>query len=229
MAKRFISTELFDDDWFMELKPTTKLLWVYFITKCDHAGIISFNERLCKFQTGLNDVQGCLKELKSRVFRLSDTQFFIPKFIYFQYPDFPNSKVNQQKGAIKILTKLGLMIDNQLIDLTTLDDVQSLSKTYVYVNDNVNGIGESEGNQKPKKDIPEYQEFLAYFKTLSEVYKPELEFSLKSKYESWVENNWKDGNGKKISNWKTKLKNTIPYLRAIQPKPQEREIKYDKI
>ena len=30
---------------------------------------------------------------------------------------------------------------------------------------------------------------------------------------AWVENGWKDGNDKQIKNWKTKLTNTIPYLR----------------
>lgn len=209
MAKRFISTELFDDDWFMDLKPTSKLLWVYFITKCDHAGIIGFNERLCKFQTGLNDVQSCLKELKSRIIKISDTQYFIPKFIYFQYPDFPNSKVNQQKGAIKILEKYGLLNENQTIKITTYDNVESLSKTYGNgnVNDNVSG-------NDNVYTIPEFSEFFEYVKTL-EPYKPELDFAIESKYESWKENKWKDGNNQKIKNWKTKIKNTIPFLKPI--------------
>lgn len=36
--------------------------------------------------------------------------------------------------------------------------------------------------------------------------------ALELKYNSWVENGWKDGNQKKIVNWKSKLLNTIPYL-----------------
>lgn len=37
--------------------------------------------------------------------------------------------------------------------------------------------------------------------------------ALELKYKSWVENNWRDGNNKKIVNWKSKLLNTIPYLK----------------
>ena len=36
--------------------------------------------------------------------------------------------------------------------------------------------------------------------------------SLELKYKAWVENNWRDGNNKKIINWKSKLLNTLPYL-----------------
>lgn len=81
-------------------------------------------------------------------------------------------------------------------------------------------------NNKPKTEIPDYQLFLDYFKSLKQVYKPELEFSLQSKYETWVENGWKDGNGKKIVNWKTKLKNTIPFLRPIYKQQEQKEVNY---
>lgn len=62
-------------------------------------------------------------------------------------------------------------------------------------------------------NLPTELEFLNYCKeVLKEKYQP-LEFSLKAKYEAWVDNKWKDGNDAKIKNWKTKIKNTIPYLK----------------
>jgi len=39
---------------------------------------------------------------------------------------------------------------------------------------------------------------------------------VKHKYNSWFLNGWKDGNDKPIKNWKTKLLNTIPYLKKIE-------------
>jgi hypothetical protein len=42
------------------------------------------------------------------------------------------------------------------------------------------------------------------------------ETKLKSKYLSWSENNWINGNGKKIKNWKTTLINSLPYLKLDQ-------------
>lgn len=75
------------------------------------------------------------------------------------------------------------------------------------------------------KIIPTLVEFLDYCKTIPEISYPQLEFSLKSKYESWVENGWKDGNDNRIKNWKGKIKNVIPHLKPIlkpiQQQPQQ--------
>lgn len=65
-------------------------------------------------------------------------------------------------------------------------------------------------------NIPSEEEFLEY--GLEQVKSPDFEFSIRAKYTQWVENKWKDGNGKPIKNWKTKLTNTLPYLKAFNPK-----------
>jgi hypothetical protein len=39
---------------------------------------------------------------------------------------------------------------------------------------------------------------------------------LKLKYDSWLENDWKDGNDRPIKNWKSKLLNTLQYLKKQQ-------------
>jgi len=44
-----------------------KLLWVYFITKCDHAGILKLNVKLCKVQTDIKDLSAIIKELGNRL------------------------------------------------------------------------------------------------------------------------------------------------------------------
>jgi hypothetical protein len=66
--------------------------------------------------------------------------------------------------------------------------------------------------KKEKKEIyiPEFNEFLEY--AISQVPTVNKE-DVKLKYESWKVNEWKDGNDKKIMNWKTKLNNTLPYIR----------------
>lgn len=132
MAKRFIDTGLFDDDWFMDLSKESKLLWIYFITKCDHAGIIKINEKLCKLQTDIKDLNQVIKQLGNRLVTVSEHLYFIPKFIEFQYPGFPNSKVRQQASAVDILLKYNL-IDKENLTLN-----KELSNTYV--NDSVNDI-----------------------------------------------------------------------------------------
>jgi hypothetical protein len=66
--------------------------------------------------------------------------------------------------------------------------------------------------KKEKKEIyiPEFNEFLEY--AISQVPTVNKE-DVRLKYESWKVNEWKDGNDKKIMNWKTKLNNTLPYIR----------------
>lgn len=114
MAKRFIDTGLFDDPWFMELSKDGKMLWIYLITKCNHAGIIDINNKLCKVQTDIENIETVIQELGNRLVRVDKQLFFIPKFIYYQYPKFPQSTVLQQKSAIEILTKYGLFKNGKL-------------------------------------------------------------------------------------------------------------------
>lgn len=65
-------------------------------------------------------------------------------------------------------------------------------------------------NNKKEIYIPEFSEFLTYA-----IEKEPLinQVDLKLKYESWIVNEWRDGNGNKISNWKSKLLNTLPYIK----------------
>ena len=150
MSKRFIDTEIFDDDWFMELSKDAKILWIYFITKCNHAGMIKVNEKLCKVQTDIKDLDKVIKELSNRILSLNEHLYFIPKFIEFQYPGFPNSKVRQQHSALEILKKYNLF-DNTLLTVT-----KELPNSYVNDNDNVNGSGDV---KPPEKIEYTYSEF----------------------------------------------------------------------
>ena len=66
-----------------------------------------------------------------------------------------------------------------------------------------------EKRREKKIDIPTFEEFLEH--ALSKKANLCTE-ALTLKYESWVENGWKNGNDKPIKNWKSSLNNTIPYL-----------------
>jgi len=70
---------------------------------------------------------------------------------------------------------------------------------------------------KPKKEIviPSFNEFYDFVSTLPEASQrmPQLSLALENKYMTWYDNGWKDGYGKKILNWKIKVKNIIPYLK----------------
>jgi hypothetical protein len=72
-------------------------------------------------------------------------------------------------------------------------------------------------NNLISKKIPSIEEFLFYTSNIKE-FKDKFEslkYSIQSKYEQWVENDWKDGHDKEIKNWKTKIKNTLPHLKPL--------------
>ncbi len=84
-------------------------------------------------------------------------------------------------------------------------------------------VEQSQNKEKENENIPTIEEFMEYAKTL-EVYKPDLDFALKSKYETWKENNWLNGYGKPITNWRQSLKNTISFLKPNSTTTQKLSI-----
>jgi len=84
-------------------------------------------------------------------------------------------------------------------------------------------VREGKGKERKEKEsnktdfqYPEYVDFENYLiNTLPEI-NPEwtlerIKRVSKLQYETYQENNWKDGNGKQVKNWKTKAKNAISY------------------
>lgn len=74
---------------------------------------------------------------------------------------------------------------------------------------------------KVKIDITE-NEFLEYCESFLKDKFSSYENPLKAKFQQWSQAEWVDGNGKNISNWKTKAQNIIQYL-----KPERIEQKKD--
>lgn len=60
--------------------------------------------------------------------------------------------------------------------------------------------------------IPPLPDFCAYAQTL-QGYSPQLDFILKEKYEHWVRKGWKNNSSRPITDWKSTLKSTLPFLK----------------
>jgi hypothetical protein len=79
--------------------------------------------------------------------------------------------------------------------------------------DNVSVSVSDNGNVSTDVDIPAYEDFKEYaLDKCSELNFNVPENSINAKYQSWKANGWRNGNGKKIKNWKTTILNTLPYL-----------------
>ena len=109
---------------------------------------------------------------------------------------------------------------NTCISISNYNDYQNSNKRITYditskqqaSNKRVTTTN-NDNNDNNDNNIPSREEFTSH--ALSK--KDNLdEESIRLKYEAWVENGWKDGNDKPIKNWKSKLTNTIPYLKAIE-------------
>ena len=115
MPKRFIDSSLFKKRWIRQLDPNMKLFWIYLLTNCAHAGIWEVDIDLAAFQTGVElDESTILKTFNRKIVPFKDGKWFVPKFVDYQYGEL-NENVNAHKSVIKLLTKYGLYVDNQLL------------------------------------------------------------------------------------------------------------------
>lgn len=62
------------------------------------------------------------------------------------------------------------------------------------------------------KNIPGLDEFMEYAKTL-ESYEAGIDSDIKSKYNSWMDNGWKNGSDRPITNWRSTLKSSLPFMK----------------
>ncbi len=109
MSKRFIDTDLYDDPRFMKLHESAKIVWIYSITKCNHAGVFELNEELLMFQSKISKSLATVRQqLGNRWVTLDCGKIFIPNFISFQYPNGLHDNVLAQKSVIKELDRFGL-------------------------------------------------------------------------------------------------------------------------
>ncbi len=177
MSKRFIDTEMFSDEWFSERSKDGKLAYIYLLTRCNHAGIWKVNRRLFKFETGI-DFDRVVKQLGNRLVTVSKEFIFLPKFIHFQYPNWPNSNVKQQNSAIAILESFGITDINKVTvskgldnhyDNDTDNDIDTVTeKVVLSEKDRFINFVESVGKYKDKYSGTTLNDFIEYWAAKSE-------------------------------------------------------------
>jgi len=125
MAKRFIDTKIWDKAWFRKLNTNSKLIWIYILTKCDHAGILDADWEAMNFFIGtdINNYDDIPDSIKNKMEFIDENQFFIPSFIEYQYG---NLKINSKPhlSVIKRLEEKGLNNYLQRVMITPKDKDQ---------------------------------------------------------------------------------------------------------
>ena len=119
MAKRFHDSRKYHDPWFRKLPPTYKLLWDYILSTCNHAGIWKVDMDMAEFCIGLELNQDvALEVFNGRVKSINSGEWFIPKFIAFQYGgQLKSGKFTFAKGSNAFKSVLQTLEDKGLIDI----------------------------------------------------------------------------------------------------------------
>lgn len=91
--KRFTEINIWEADWFMELKPYQKLMWFYINDRCDNIGVWNINLRLAAFhleiseeiETFWDEFVEAVNNSDERIRELKQGTWILLGFVEFQY------------------------------------------------------------------------------------------------------------------------------------------------
>lgn len=108
MAKRFTDSAKWSNHFIRSLKAPYKLLWLYILDECDHAGIwqVDFEVAQIKIGEKINQ-KDALIFFANKIIDLGE-KWFIPNFIEFQYTEL-NPQNRAHNSVILILKKYELL------------------------------------------------------------------------------------------------------------------------
>ena len=114
MTIRFTDREKFRDKWYRNLTPIQKCIWEYFVSECDHAGLLEYDTKMMTMQIGAEITIDDLKvfERCGKIKFVNDDLLFIPNFVLFQQRldslNQLNPKNRCHKSIIDRLNKYGI-------------------------------------------------------------------------------------------------------------------------
>lgn len=113
MAKRLTDTDKWKKPFLRSMKAPYKLLWIYILDECDHAGIWQVDLDVAQLKIGEKlTIEKALEQLSGRVEVIDDgSKWFIPDFVDFQYGELnPANRVHN--SVIAALRKHNLITEN---------------------------------------------------------------------------------------------------------------------
>jgi len=123
MAKRFTDTELWKQDWFLDMPSEYKLFYFYVKDNCDHAGIFKVNVRtFCRLNEVKVDSNTALEYFnvdKERIILISDSKWLLVDFFVYQYGATMNlgNRVHNSVNELLILNNIDLGSIRGLLEL----------------------------------------------------------------------------------------------------------------
>ena len=110
MANRFTDTNKWKKRWIRVLPPDMKLVWCYLTDAVDHAGIWDVDIESLEFHLGIKvTAKEILEAFHRKIIPVrGGHQWFIPKFLEFQYKGKMTHKNNCHRSAMEKLKRYGL-------------------------------------------------------------------------------------------------------------------------
>lgn len=144
MAYRFTDTNKWNDAWFLELKPSEKLLFNYLCDNCDVAGFIELTPRKWAFEIGETqaNILGALEGLgRGLIYSKSSDCVYIKNFLKHQKNLPLNERNNAHVGILKCFDKYKNKFEIDNIQDFINQEVKPLTRGYGKGNGKGNGNG----------------------------------------------------------------------------------------
>jgi len=217
--ERITSTDKWKDDWFLNLSPYGKLVFMFLCDNCDDAGFYTLSASFMANQLRIapKDVVSSTRALEDKIsFNVDRKKVWIKNFLFYQ-KQLPLDINNQDHKKIK------LMLEKKLSNFNNDEDI-------LYILDNIE-MGKSTSRKSVrskssfvKPTIEEMEEYgLEYSKKENAVMQAKWVEQLYNHYES---NGWKIGGKSPMKDWKGAVRNAV--LR-VKGKPTESNGKIQKI
>lgn len=115
MTVRFTDKDKFHDKWYRNLTPVQKCIWEYFVSECNHAGILEYDIKAISFSVNADITMDDIKyfEEQGKIVILDSDKLYIPNFVLFQQRINDLSELNPNnrchKSIINQLEKYGVI------------------------------------------------------------------------------------------------------------------------
>ena len=105
MAKRYISTDLYQKKWYRSLNPKMKCVWIYLFTQSDHAGFFNVDLELISFMVGSKVTEKeIFTHLGDQIVTINQDKWWLRDFVAFQYGELKDTN-NAHRSVLKQLQK----------------------------------------------------------------------------------------------------------------------------
>lgn len=201
MSKRFTETQKWQDPWFRKLSAQAKLLWQYMLDQCDHIGLVELDFDLVSFDCKIKITEDHAIELGDRIQRISDSRYFIGKFIPFQYGKLSDACVPHRR-IIDSVKHHALVLTNGLFlyPVSTLPLPYTKGRNTLEEKDKDKNKEKEENKDNTNRARATHEELTEFCKA-NGLFPRDVEYL----WNRWTETGWKNGT-KPIRDWKATIR-----------------------